>query len=140
MKLIRDDESGGTTRGTLVHDDGTVQCQTLELPWVDTNQDGVSDRNVSRIPAGHYTVTRRYSPSHGYDVFWIDGVPGRGAIEIHAGNTVKDIKGCVALGTERGTLDGLPAVLHSKQAFAEFMQEMASVNVFPLDVVDPVAT
>lgn len=129
MKLIRDDCTADRTLGTLQHDDGTVQCQTLELPWRgNVNQ-------ISCIPAGIYECHLRYSPKHNFDLFWVDGVHGRGAIEIHAGNRVRDSLGCILLGTSRGVLDGEDAVLQSRSALAAFLTAMGSTASFTLEVV-----
>lgn len=39
------------------------------------------------------------SPKFGRYVLLLDCVPGRDGIEIHSGNTYKDTKGCILVGT-----------------------------------------
>ncbi len=128
MKLIRDAATGTPNYGRLLRDDDSLVAQTLELEWLDNAP------RVSCIPLGTYTCTRRYSPKHKQEVFGIDDVPGRSQIEIHSANLASQLLGCVAVGTERGELDGEPAVLHSVTAFTALMTELAGVNTFTLDV------
>ena len=133
MKLQRDSQTDARTFGQFIRDDGQVQCQTIELPWKD------NAHSISCIPAGSYLCKRRWSPKHGAEVFGIEGVPDRSDIEIHVANDVRDLLGCVGVGTERGTLEVEPgvvldAVLHSKTAYDAFMALWAGVDSFPLDV------
>lgn len=51
------------------------------------------------IPTGTYTARVYMSPKFGRYVLLLDGVHGRDGIEIHAGNTYKDTKGCILVGT-----------------------------------------
>lgn len=84
-------------------------CITCENPWLDNRQ------NVSCIPAGIYQCV----PHNGFkykDCWRLLDVPGRSAILIHAGNTIRDTEGCILPGLQLGTLKGLPAVLQSKAA------------------------
>lgn len=134
--LVRLLEKGDATFGHFVPEGGETLVLVLEHLWVDADHDGLSDHDVSRIPAGVYRCIRRFSPKHGYDVFELQGVPGRGNIEIHPGNTTKDTLGCILVGNTFGTLDGKPAVLDSKAAFAKFMAHFAGVNEFELTVRD----
>ena len=131
MKLQRDYHGADCTLGQLLRDDGSPMCQTLELPWRDNHA------QVSCIPAGQYTCALKFSPSHGYEVYWINGVPNRGAIEIHVGNTAADSKGCVLVGQARGHLGDQNAVLHSRAAFDAMMIELNGAASFPLEVTDP---
>lgn len=131
MKLIRDDQNDARTLGTLQDDDGTLWCQTLELPWRE-NQHG-----VSCIPPGMYEAVRFQSPHIGYELFQLQNVPGRAGIDIHIGNTVDATQGCILLGTHRGTLDGRDAVLESHAAFDAFMQRLQGVDKFTLTITTP---
>ena len=86
---------------------GAHLCFTMELPWKGNM------RSISCIPAGWYPARKRQSPKYGHH--WIlQGVPGRDMILIHAGNTINDIEGCILVGSKRGMLKGLPAVLNSR--------------------------
>lgn len=77
--------------GVLVHD-GQPLCVTLENPW-HGNQ-----RNISCIPPGQYTCVRHHGAKY-KNVWRLENVPGRTAILIHAGNTVRDTQGCILVGT-----------------------------------------
>lgn len=113
MKLIRDDQNSVRTFGYLLDEEEHL-CETLELPWVG------NQRNISCIPEGTYPCELLYSWAHKRFLYWLQNVPGRGAIEIHVGNFVKDTQGCILLGEGRG-----PDVLRrSKMAFDKFMERM----------------
>ncbi|HEX6462802.1 MAG TPA: DUF5675 family protein [Vicinamibacterales bacterium] len=97
---------------------------TAELPWRDNAPD------ISCIPAGTYTAERYLSPDHGYVVFRLIDVPGRGYIELHIGCLpARDSKGCILLGSKFGDVDYAdgkpnasgPGILGSKTAFHTFM-------------------
>jgi hypothetical protein len=135
MKLQRTEQNAFATYGVMIRDDGAMECVTLEHPWRE-NRHG-----VSCIPAGAYTATKRFSPKHNMDVFWVDGVPDRQAIEIHVGNLPADTEGCILVGSQRGMVQGKDGVEHpgitgSKAAFAKLMADFAGVDSFPLDVMD----
>ena len=102
MKLIRLErlaDIGDTcTLGVLVDTlSGTTLCKTLELP----NRE--NQRNISRIPAGCYSV-RPYHSSRFGECFAFDDseTHPRTAIRIHQGNTAKDTSGCVLVGKTFG--------------------------------------
>ena len=132
MRLVRDDQNAERSYGTIQHDgeDTTIVCQTLELPWRDNAHD------VSCIPAGTYAVKLQFSPKHDRMLYHLQDVSGRGDVEIHIGNTVKDTLGCILLGESRGALDGVDAVLASHEAFDAFMALMNGAD-FDLTVSNP---
>jgi hypothetical protein len=66
-------------------------CLTLELPWKQNKQ------FISCIPSGIYTL-KKYSGTRFKNSFWVNDVPNRYAILIHAGNTVSDTVGCILPG------------------------------------------
>lgn len=134
MKLVRDDQNPDRTLGTLRTDEDEYVCETLELPWRE-NQHG-----ISCIPAGTYECVRFDSPHIGYQLFQLQNVPGRSGVDIHRGNTTKDTEGCILVGTKRGVLNGQDAVLHSTEAFADFMRRLEGVDTFTLEVGDADAT
>lgn len=70
---------------------GDLMGGTLELPWMNNM------RNVSCIPVGVYNAFYRDDGANG-PCYELRDVPGRGHIQIHAGNTVRDIEGCILLG------------------------------------------
>lgn len=115
MILQRDSQDTWASFGTMHTDAGTVECQTLERPWIGNHQ------GISCIPAASYTCSLRFSPHHGFAVFGVDDVPDRSDIEIHAANLPTQLLGCIALGQSRGTLDEHPAIMASQAAIDAFM-------------------
>jgi Family of unknown function (DUF5675) len=97
--LNRQPSTSEGTFGSLSTDN--FNCCTLELPWLNDLPD------VSCIPPGSYTCNWRFSPSHNRNIYHVDGVEGRTAVEIHSGNTIYDIKGCLLLGAEIVTFPAL---------------------------------
>lgn len=118
IKLTRFDYSRSATLGRLEYLDGW--CYTLEDPWND-NRVG-----VSCIPEGWYLI-RRDTFRGQYPNFRVDGVVGRTAIEMHAGNTAKDTKGCILLGSQV-VMDLASRVTYSRAAFDTFMKAMSGVD------------
>ena len=66
-------------------------CDTLELLYNENK------KNISSIPKGTYTVTRRFSAKFKKHLY-INLVPNRDLILIHVGNTKLDSKGCILVG------------------------------------------
>ncbi len=94
------------------------RCYTVENPWL------LNERNVSCIPEGTYDVSLDYFDKGGYSTFQVESVEDRSEILFHVGNTMRDVEGCIALGTRLGWLDGLWGVGASKTAFRKFMIAM----------------
>jgi hypothetical protein len=105
------------TLGVLYDPDSQAICCTLELPWLDNHA------QTSCIPKGSYKVTRYNSPSKG-EVFLLHDVPERSMVEIHAGNTVDDIKGCIAVGATYGRIKGKRAVVDSRKTMMMLREEL----------------
>lgn len=104
------------TLGVLYRDNKAICC-TLELPWRDNQQ------KISCIPKGLYKLSRYLSPSKG-EVFLLHDVPNRSMIEIHIGNFVDDIQGCILVGRVYGKIDGKRAVLHSTNTMVKLRKEL----------------
>lgn len=85
----------------------SVIALTCEDPWED------NAKGHSCIPPGLYEVAP-HSGAKWKNVWEIQGVPNRSAILIHSGNTILDTEGCILVGGAFGSLNGLPAVLGSK--------------------------
>ncbi len=68
-------------------------CHTLERPWDDNKP------RLSCVPAGLYDCVR-HNGSHFQNVWELCGVPGREAILIHPGNSIRDTEGCILVGQE----------------------------------------
>ena len=96
---------------------------TVERPWLD------NQKSVSCIPAGQYACQRVQSPKFG-DTFEVQNVPNRTAILFHKGNITDDTHGCILVGEQFGTVNGVPGVLASAQGFAEFMRRLAGEPSF----------
>lgn len=88
LKRIAENQHG--TFGVFLKDNVPLVL-TLELPWNDNQKD------KSCIPVGIYQC-KKYSSEKFKDVWEITNVPGRSSILIHAGNSMDDIHGCVAVG------------------------------------------
>lgn len=129
--ITRKDYQTKQTLGTLtVKDNGkkVFECKTLELPWFGNTF------QKSCIPKGTYTVVPRRSPKFG-DHLHITDVPGRTFILIHAGNTYKDILGCVLVGDSYGDIngDGINDVLNSRNTLKKLLT--LAPNGFDLEVL-----
>lgn len=113
IKLVRLEFNKNETIGVLkLFDD--VLCYTLELPWID------NQRQKSCIPLGVYECQLFNSQKFG-ECWQIMNVPNRDGILIHNGNTHRDVKGCIILGSGIGYLNNDRAVFGSKNAIDEFM-------------------
>jgi hypothetical protein len=120
FRLRRSDQG---TEGLLVSED--FNCRTLELPWRENR------RQISCIPAGIYDVEMRLSNKYGR-IYWVRKVPDRTYILIHSGNYAGDkskrlkshVMGCILLGKKSGRLGGQVAVLNSRVAVRNFMEEL----------------
>jgi len=95
----------------------------LENPWK------FNEIGVSCIPSGDYMCQKIESSKFGW-TYQIMDVPRRTEIIFHWGNTSKDTKGCILLGSSFGILDFEPAVLSSKSAFIDFMGRLEGVEEF----------
>ena len=132
LRLVRDELSENGTRGTLQTEAGEHICHTLELPWRN------NEPQLSCIPAAPTHFRRRYSPHNKCVVFTATNVPGRTHINIEVANYVRQLLGCIALGTARIDIDkdGIQDVAGSRAAFEAFMARMEGVEEFTLDIVN----
>jgi hypothetical protein len=127
-KIKRIDNAEDGVFGVLLLDD-QVCCVTLERPWLDNSI------NISCVPPGVYQCRRVHSPNYG-DTFEISDVPGRTHILFHIGNTIKDSKGCVLLGSKYGELKDERAILSSGTAVKKFMEKLKGVISFDLEIIE----
>jgi len=132
MILRRTVQDSYATRGELLDDLGQHLAVTLELPWLE-NQD-----DVSCIPEGVYTCRYRWSRKHKCFLFGVD-VPGRDDIEIHIGNWPHDTEGCILVGTSFSEdIEGKGAgITDSGDAFKHLMRALADVEECTLTVTAP---
>jgi hypothetical protein len=85
------------------------------------------------IPAGVHRCTHTHFERGGYDTFEVD-VPGHARVLLHKGNVETESKGCILLGRCFGVLNGAPAILDSRTAFADFMTLAKDLTEFDLEV------
>jgi len=127
IKIVREQSTDAGTFGWLTTTSGFV-CHTLELPW------RKNERRISCIPPGRYVALLHNSPKFGKTV-WLQDVPGRSEILIHAGNVAgdrnkglrSDVDGCILVGSSRGHLYGQPAVLQSRVALNHLLKTVPGV-------------
>lgn len=82
--------------------DGKFACYTLE----DRLQPkGVKIPGETAIPAGTYLITLFDSPKFGPDTPLLNDVPNFSYVEIHAGNTEADTRGCILAADRISTVD-----------------------------------
>lgn len=95
--------------GTLTA--GPLQLCTLELPWRDSDGDGIGDPQKSCITPGTYELEWYNSPSKGW-CYLVKNVKQRSNILIHSANFAGDVDkgwqsqllGCIALGLNEGVM------------------------------------
>lgn len=95
---------------------------TLEDQWLDNRP------FKSCIPNGRYEL--RWSAEKGR--YYVENVPGRFAIQIHAGNTEDDTTGCILPGLSIGVTSGKMAVLNSRAALAQIAKELSTKQLNPI--------
>ena len=161
MRVGKWAENGEQEAASEWQDSGEVvfSCHTMENPWVDANNDGISDRNVSRVPAGAFLLGRddagrfvnRYRDRFGHTFVPMiqDGqIPGRSQILFHIGNNVENTHGCILLGRHRFTKgtsfnpDSVPVdryfyVNSSTDTYKEFFQNFMRCRPFKIFIHDP---
>ena len=96
------------TFGVLIVE-GKPLCVTCEDPWNDNK------KGESCVPTGLYECVRHNGTRY-RNVWEVTHVPGRSAILIHSGNTIRDTRGCILVGYGFGRIDKLPAVTESISA------------------------
>lgn len=117
VELIRLEESEEGTLGVLKINKQYF-CSTLEP------SDKENKKNVSSIPAQQYMCEFYSSPKY-EKTYQVMNVPDRDYILFHAGNTIKDTKGCILLGQYPDKLRGDRAVLNSGETFKKFLYKIA---------------
>lgn len=131
--IIRGPSTDQGTFGTL-YGPNDFTCKVCELP------DRDNKTNISRIPAGRYSVIPYNSKRFG-KVYLIENVDGRTYILTHSGNLAGDVSkgfrthshGCILLGKYFGNLNGQRAVLCSRQVIRSFRNLMGNKS-FSLEI------
>lgn len=102
---------GDCTLGRLYYGlgDEPFECFTVELPWRHNKVD------VSCIPAMIYEYRKIYSPSAERYVLRLFDVPDRTLINVESANKVKQLLGCIAVGSSIVYMDNdyVPDVANS---------------------------
>lgn len=120
-------------------DTGGDRLATIERPWLPSPHHRGGMNAMSCVPDGHYELLRHAGPrfpntfaltQDDLDVFYQPGdVPrgrsGRTAILIHAGNRVRDVIGCIAVGMAHVWMDGEHAVASSQIALNKLRAALA---------------
>jgi len=119
-------------------------CKTMELPWKD------NQNNISCIPEGVYLL-KKMPPGFGrdYGYFRFVKVPGRGVnmafnppmstILVHRITYVKDLKGCVGVGSRFADFnkDGVPDMEESGKKLQWMWENLP--DEFELEIVKKAA-
>lgn len=134
VKIVRTFGNEKQTLGVLTTDNFT--CKTLELP------DKNNASRISCIPVGKYickyTKSPLFSKNAGKDVFTyaILSVPNRSGIRIHSVNFVRNLLGCVGLGSAHKDIDidGQLDIIHSGDTIRAFEKHM-NYEDFELEIV-----
>lgn len=96
--LERDLMNDKGTLGSFKTPKGEFICLSLEEPWKDNK------KGISCIPEGKYRCTRYNSPKlikagkADPEVILLHDVPNRSFVQIHIGNNLDDVEGCVMPG------------------------------------------
>lgn len=111
--LYRMVEGPDFTLGRLEDEENREVCVIAEKGWVDKDNNGIGDDNVSRIQAGEYECERDIHNKRSetrYECWELCDVKGRSEIHMHRGNDPRvHSKGCLLVGTkfgENGTVIG----------------------------------
>ncbi|MDD5343445.1 MAG: DUF5675 family protein [Smithella sp.] len=111
--------------GEFQEENRTPLCDSLELPWLQNKQ------NISCIP-GNRTYICKYNLEK--NRFEILNVPDRTDVQIHIGNQLSEIKGCILVGTI--TDWKLPYISESKAGFYSLYHNIGK-DEFNLTILDP---
>jgi hypothetical protein len=99
-------------------------AKTMELPWKD------NARSISCIPEGTYKMVREaFTVKHPYPHFRILDVPNRSGILVHKITYVKDLRGCIGVGSAFKDLnsDGVPDIIGSTDTLDKLYRSHSDV-------------
>lgn len=119
--------------GRILDDQGKQICFSLELP------ERANKQGESCIDEGTYKFQKLFSSTLGW-VYRLQDVPNRSLIDVHSGNTILDIRGCIIVGTKQGTLSvkgGVyTAVLNSRDALATLFSVAGTSGMITIKAAD----
>lgn len=145
-EIIRFKQSDYMTWGRIFDANGFELGVIMELPFIDADNNGTRDPNVSRFQHGLYRCFLRKSHKNGgtgkrdHDVWQFEDVPDIVAAQLHMAKWPWHLEGCCAIGTAFGeplylgetVSDGryprvkgrsYPGITGSKLAFEKFMKD-----------------
>jgi hypothetical protein len=125
LLLFRQSDNRVQTLGELECPDKKM-FYTVELPWRN------NERRVSCIPVGLYKMRLHTSPRFG-PCYWLQDVPNRSEILIHAANHYHELKGCIAPGLSRKDFDndGQIDVINSRAAMRQLLEyRFTEIEIF----------
>jgi hypothetical protein len=123
--------------GTLVADDGSFTCITLEHAYDSGNGDG---SYTAKVAPDTY-ICRRHPPTRlPYETFELQNVPdfqGKPVVGIliHKGNYDKDSEGCILIGTSVVDLNNGKMITSSAPIFNQFMSLLNGIDEFTLTIM-----
>jgi hypothetical protein len=102
---------------------------SMELPWLDNT------KRISCIPTGNYKAVIHYSPKFG-KCLWLQDVPNRSEILIHAANFYYDLLGCIGIGKDLVDIDGdsFIDVTSSRDSLTELMELLDNQTVVDIQI------
>lgn len=100
IRIIESTEKERLGVGSVIDERGNVVFTfcTLELPYRN------NQRQISSIDLGKYRVRKRFSEKYG-NHFELISVKNRDKILIHIANFVRELKGCIAVGSAHKDID-----------------------------------
>ena len=118
MKIeIKRDIKGNTYTAGKMYVDGRHFADTLEPRTIDWSKEEKT-LGKTAIPEGTYKVKMRYSTKFKTQMPYVQNVPHFDGIMLHVGNSVRDTRGCILIGTRT-----YPSVLtHSRNAVNRLIQ------------------
>lgn len=123
------------TFGRLTYGDFT--CYTVEPMWADNKP------RVSCIPPGYYFLERHMSPRFGDSAIIYGGTVSkspqagfeRNLILVHPANMSSQLEGCIGLGSVLGELEGVTAVLNSRNTVGKFVNLLEHDRIYELRII-----
>jgi hypothetical protein len=95
-------------------------------------------KNISCIPPEPGSeliyLCKSYKSTKYGDTYKISDVEARSGILFHRGNSVKDTKGCIILGSQFGNLAKLPVLIDSSLGFQNFKNIIGNAKSFEVKI------
>ena len=131
LRLVRKELTENGIFSELLNENGRHICFVAEHAY----------DSLPKVPDGIWAVELgAHQLDHGgpQRLYCIQGIPGHEGICFHRGNYPQiDSDGCLLLGKEIVTANGVQMVTNSVEAFDSFMTLMAGISTFQLQVSTP---